>query len=68
MACKCGKKNGRAAVIEQAVAETMNLTLMAGLGTAYGPVTGVRYPFTNGRQFVDTRDVEELRKRGYLLA
>ena len=55
-------------MIEQAVAETMNLTLMAGLGTAYGPVTGVRYPFTNGRQFVDTRDAEELRKRGYLLA
>ena len=44
------------------------LVLLAGSGTAYGPVTGVRYPFTNGRQFVDTRDVEELRKRGYLLA
>ena len=55
-------------MIEQAVAETMNLTLMAGLGTAYGPVTGIRYPFTNGRQFVDKRDAEGLKERGYLLA
>ena len=54
--------------MEQVAAETMNLVLMAGFGTAYGPATGRRYPFSGGKQFVDTRDVEGLSKNGYFLA
>jgi hypothetical protein len=65
---KDSKMAVKAAVIRGRIQETTGLVAMAGFGVVYGNVTGIRYPFANGKQYVDLRDAEGLFERGYLYA